>query len=120
LHLFRVIGQFIAKAMLDSRIIDMSFNKVFLKLVIGEDVPVTIDTLKVAPFAKSIFWLQLKVSSIQLVDPDLASSLLRLQALALTPADQPNRINIEDLALDFTIPGYDIELKVSSHRIVRR
>jgi E3 ubiquitin-protein ligase TRIP12 len=47
LHLFRVVGQFIAKAMLDSRIIDMSFNKVFLKLVIGEDVPVTIDTLKV-------------------------------------------------------------------------
>lgn len=46
-HLFRVVGQFVAKAMLDSRIIDMSFNKVFLKLVLGEDVPLTIDTLKV-------------------------------------------------------------------------
>jgi E3 ubiquitin-protein ligase TRIP12 len=29
-HLLRVIGQFVAKAMLDSRIIDMSFNKIFL------------------------------------------------------------------------------------------
>jgi E3 ubiquitin-protein ligase TRIP12 len=33
--------------MLDSRIIDMSFNKVFLKLVIGEGVPLDIETLKV-------------------------------------------------------------------------
>ena len=24
------------------------------------------------------------------------------------------RVNIEDLALDFTIPGYDIELRVSA------
>ena len=45
-HLLRVVGQFVAKAMLDSRIIDMSFNKVFLKLVLGEEVPLTVDTLK--------------------------------------------------------------------------
>ena len=44
----RVIGQFVAKAMLDSRIIDLSFNKIFLKLVLGEDVPLTIATLKVS------------------------------------------------------------------------
>ena len=46
-HIIRVIGQFVAKAMLDSRIIDMSFNKVFLKLALGEDVPLTIESLKV-------------------------------------------------------------------------
>lgn len=46
-HIIRVIGQFVAKAMLDSRIIDLSFNKIFLKLVLGEEVPLTIDTLKV-------------------------------------------------------------------------
>jgi E3 ubiquitin-protein ligase TRIP12 len=46
-HILRVIGQFVAKAMLDSRIIDLSFNKIFLKLVLGEDVPLTIATLKV-------------------------------------------------------------------------
>lgn len=34
--------------MLDSRIIDLSFNKVFLKLVLGEEVPLTIATLKVS------------------------------------------------------------------------
>ena len=40
-HIIRVIGQFVAGAMLDSRIIDMSFNKVFFKLALGEDVPLT-------------------------------------------------------------------------------
>jgi E3 ubiquitin-protein ligase TRIP12 len=42
-----VIGQFVAKAMLDSRIIDLSFNKIFVKLILGEEVPLTIATLKV-------------------------------------------------------------------------
>jgi HECT-domain (ubiquitin-transferase) len=46
-HLLRVIGQFVAKAMLDSRIIDLSFNKNFLKQILGEDVPLTIASLKV-------------------------------------------------------------------------
>jgi E3 ubiquitin-protein ligase TRIP12 len=49
-HIVRVIGQFVAKAMLDSRIIDMSSNKVFLKLALGEDVPLAIDSLKVCVY----------------------------------------------------------------------
>jgi E3 ubiquitin-protein ligase TRIP12 len=47
IHIFKVIGQFVAKALLDSRIVDMSFNKVFLKLVLGEDVAPTLASLKV-------------------------------------------------------------------------
>ncbi|KAI0306092.1 hypothetical protein B0F90DRAFT_1808594 [Multifurca ochricompacta] len=90
-HIIRVIGQFVAKAMLDSRIIDMSFNKVFLKLALGEDVPLTIDSLK-------------------LVDEDLANSLEKLRSL--TASTKPlEKVDVEDLALDFTIPGYDIELR---------
>jgi hypothetical protein len=97
-HLFRVVGQFLAKAMLDSRIIDMHFNKVFLKLMLGEHVPVTIDTLK-------------------LVDPDLAASLRKLSDIAEakpTEAGTAPAVNVEDMALDFTLPGYDIELRVSA------
>jgi E3 ubiquitin-protein ligase TRIP12 len=45
-----VIGQFVAKALLDSRIIDMHFNKVFLKMALGEEVPLTIASLKVIVF----------------------------------------------------------------------
>ncbi|KIY68863.1 hypothetical protein CYLTODRAFT_350626 [Cylindrobasidium torrendii FP15055 ss-10] len=103
-QLFKVTGQFVAKAMLDSRIIDLSFNKVFMKLVLGEEVPVTMATLK-------------------LVDVDLANSLTKLQEMAdkqnqVDPSDtlavktaMVEGINVEDLALDFTVPGYDIELK---------
>lgn len=47
-HIFRVIGQFVAKALLDSRIIDLSFNKMFLKLVLGEDLPLTVANLRVS------------------------------------------------------------------------
>ena len=36
-----------AKSMLDSRIIDLSFNKIFLKLVLGEQIALTLDNLKV-------------------------------------------------------------------------
>ncbi|KAG1740094.1 putative ubiquitin-protein ligase, partial [Suillus occidentalis] len=46
-HILRVVGQYVAKAMLDSRIIDLSANKVFIKLVLGEEVALTIESLKV-------------------------------------------------------------------------
>jgi E3 ubiquitin-protein ligase TRIP12 len=95
IHLFRVIGQFLAKAMLDSRIIDMSFNKVFLKLALADNIPVSIDTLK-------------------LVDPSLAGSLSKLASITSSePEDGTPAVNVADLALDFTLPGYDIELRVS-------
>ena len=56
-HIFRVIGQFLAKAMLDSRIIDLSFNKIFLKLILGDEVPLTLATLKVClpPYIQILF-----------------------------------------------------------------
>ncbi|KAH8075865.1 hypothetical protein BXZ70DRAFT_712273 [Cristinia sonorae] len=97
-HILRVIGQFVAKAMLDSRIIDLSLNKVFIKLMLGEDIPLTIDNLR-------------------RVDPDLAASLLKLRNMNVPKghSDKIRRklgmVDIEDLALDFTIPGYDIELR---------
>ncbi|KAF8906204.1 hypothetical protein CPB84DRAFT_1813845 [Gymnopilus junonius] len=107
-HILRVIGQFVAKAMLDSRIIDLALNKVFLKLVLGENVPVTISTLK-------------------LVDVDLANSLSQIQSLtssSSTPKDKVaqkvakiEQVRIEDLALDFTIPGYNIELRPNGRDI---
>ncbi|KAI6126477.1 ubiquitin-protein ligase [Pisolithus croceorrhizus] len=100
-HILRVIGQYVAKAMLDSRIIDLSFNKIFIKLVLGEEVPFTIDSLR-------------------LVDNDLANSLAKLQGYASMKGQNEKLfwkvalmdiVNVEDLALDFTLPGYDMELR---------
>lgn len=48
--IFRVLGQFVAKALLDSRIIDISMSKIFLKYILGEEVPLTIASLKVRQF----------------------------------------------------------------------
>jgi len=56
-HILRVIGQFAAKAMLDSRIIDLMFNKIFLKFVLGEEVPLTIATLKVVVVSSNSYVL---------------------------------------------------------------
>jgi E3 ubiquitin-protein ligase TRIP12 len=76
------------------------------------------------------------------VDLELANSLAQLQKIASESGDEPTdkvsgiskfrclnmplimffqlsrkiaaieKVNVEDLALDFTIPGYDIELRV--------
>lgn len=102
-HILRVIGQFVAKAMLDSRIIDLTFNKIFLKQILGEEVPLTIASLK-------------------LVDMDLANSITKIQNIVAGQKQAQNdkllrkvvmveSVAIEDLALDYTIPGYDIELR---------
>ena len=48
MHIVCVIGQFVAKATLDSRIIDTSFNKVFLKLALGENVPLTVGSAQLS------------------------------------------------------------------------
>ena len=65
--------------MLDSRIIDLSFNKIFLKLILGEDIPLTIDTLRVKLRYTYLTGVQLTMYR-QRVDPDLAASLTKLQA----------------------------------------
>ncbi|KAG1723840.1 uncharacterized protein EDB91DRAFT_1340148 [Suillus paluster] len=106
-HILRVVGQYVAKAMLDSRIIDLSVNKVFVKLVLGEEVPLTIESLK-------------------LVDNELASSLSKLQSYASMKGQSEKLfrkvalmdiVNVEELALDFTVPGYDIELRPGGRNI---
>ncbi|KAJ3887098.1 hypothetical protein GG344DRAFT_81073 [Lentinula edodes] len=73
------------------------------ELVLGEEVPLTIETLK-------------------LVNNNLANSLTKLPTIA--PADKQPPLNdelalieetitVEAPALDLTLPGYDIELKPS-------
>ncbi|QRV73957.1 HECT-domain (ubiquitin-transferase) [Ceratobasidium sp. AG-Ba] len=109
-RLFTMLGQFVGKALLDSRIIDISFNPLFLKYILNEEVPLTLGSLK-------------------MVDPALANSLSKLQAYGVarreiqaSPSMSQAEKNaayadltihgahLEDLALDFTVPGYDMEL----------
>ena len=107
LHLFKMLGKFVARSMLDSRIIDISFNPTFFK--IG-------DRPSVAP---------LSLGAVRTVDNDLANSMKLLKQFAylkkkidespkLTAAQKVHAASkieirgagVNDLGLDFTLPGY--------------
>ncbi|KAJ7467975.1 hypothetical protein FB451DRAFT_1340364 [Mycena latifolia] len=96
--------------MLDSRIIDLSLNKIFLKIVLGEEVLLTVATLKLVDIslANSLDKIQKIVSG---VAPPETDKLKRKVALLET-------VSIDDLALDLTIPGYDSELRPGGRDIV--
>lgn len=112
LNIFKILGKFVARSMLDSRIIDISFNPAFFRIA---------DTLSsVAP----------SLGTVKVVDEDLAKSLALLKRFAkaktnietdktLSQQDKSRAIQnvvvdgvrVEDLGLDFTLPGYpDIDL----------
>jgi E3 ubiquitin-protein ligase TRIP12 len=107
LHLFKMLGKFVARSMLDSRIIDVSFNPTFFRIGDG--------TAAVTP----------SLGAVKSVDSDLAKALKLLKLFAnarkkidengnLNPAQKVQAIqdieidgaHVEDLGLDFTLPGY--------------
>lgn len=75
---FRIIGQFVAKALLDSRIIDCNFSPIFMRAVLNQRFTPSLATLRA-------------------VDATLAKSLAALQSMS--PDD------LAGLHLDFTLPG---------------
>lgn len=107
LQLFKVLGKFVARSMLDSRIIDISFNPAFFRIA---DL-----SSSVAP----------SLGTVKAVDQDLANSLLLLKRFANAKkavlgkkfhSDAQKKhaleqvevddVKVEDLSLDFTLPGY--------------
>lgn len=112
LQLFKVLGKFVARSMIDSRIIDINFNPIFFR--IGDE------STAVKP----------SLGAVQALDPAIARSLLTIKKFALAKKEideDPSRtaaqkvadtenitidhIKIDDLYLDFTLPGYpEIEL----------
>jgi E3 ubiquitin-protein ligase TRIP12 len=108
-YLFHGLGKFVARSMLDSRIIDIHFNPLFFRLAENDDDE------------------RPSILSLMIVDARLYESLKLLQRISDTRrqleeeakrlgAILPINTSIEDLALDFTLPGYsNIELKVMVH-----
>ncbi|XP_052173032.1 E3 ubiquitin-protein ligase UPL4 isoform X2 [Diospyros lotus] len=97
---FVLLGQVVAKALQDGRVLDIPFSKAFYKLMIGQE---------------------LTVYDIHSFDPELARVLLEFQAVVerkrvLESAGGENstfkfdpcfrNATIEDLYLDFSLPGY--------------
>jgi E3 ubiquitin-protein ligase TRIP12 len=112
LHLFKMLGKFTARSMIDSRIIDVSFNPTFFRIGDGSN-----------PVNPSL-------GAVKTVDAQLAKSLKLIKKFAvakkaidenpkLSPAQKVDeaerlridKVSIDDLGLDFTLPGYSsIEL----------
>ncbi|XP_023005684.1 E3 ubiquitin-protein ligase UPL4-like isoform X2 [Cucurbita maxima] len=105
---FVLLGKIVARAIQDGRVMDIYFSKAFYKLILGQEV---------------------SIYDIQSFDPELGTALLEFQALVdrgklLESVCEENssaklefcyhNTNIEDLCLDFTVPGYPDYLLISS------
>jgi E3 ubiquitin-protein ligase TRIP12 len=112
LHLFKMLGKFVARSMIDSRIIDVSFNPTFFR--IGDKSKAVTPSLgavkTVDPgLATSLKLIKKFVMAKKSIDhsPNLTAAEKVAQAEALTIEN----CHIDDLGLDFTLPGYSaIEL----------
>lgn len=97
---FRLLGRVMAKALQDGRLLDLPLSTAFYKLILGQEL----DLYDILSF-----------------DPELGKILLEMQALVskkhfLEARSGDNRkaiselcfrdVRIEDLCLDFTLPGY--------------
>ncbi|KAF9560690.1 Ubiquitin fusion degradation protein 4 [Mortierella alpina] len=111
LKLFRSLGQFIAKAMLDSRIIDIPLSALFVSQLLGRNQKPRLQLVaSIDPvLAKSLRSLQLFVAEKKRVYGLNLPSKEREMALKNIELDGSR---LEDMSLDFTLPGYSrIDLK---------
>lgn len=112
LHLFKMLGKFIARSMLDSRIIDVSLNPTFFR--IGDQpstVPLSLGAVKMvdSQLAQSLKLVKQYANEKQRIEENKSMS-----ASAKAKAVQRITVRgaaIEHLGLDFTLPGFpSIEL----------
>ncbi|KAE8151403.1 ubiquitin-protein ligase Ufd4 [Aspergillus avenaceus] len=111
LHLFKVLGKFVARSMLDSRIIDISFNPVFFRIAASSSsVAPSLGTVKAVDqdLANSLLLLKRFANDKKKIEGTASSDIEKKQALQSVEVDG---VKVEDLSLDFTLPGYpSIEL----------
>lgn len=97
---------------MDSRIVDFSFSKPFMKLILDQPIPRTIASLKTVDRALALSFerVQAYATAKRAIEGnaflDEAGKMRAVEAVRIQDA------RIEDMALDFTLPGYaGVELK---------
>ncbi|KAL5000105.1 hypothetical protein BDV10DRAFT_183699 [Aspergillus recurvatus] len=106
LHLFKTLGKFVARSMLDSRIIDISFNPAFFRIAdTSSPVAPSLGTVKAVDqdLAKSLLLLKRFANAKKAVEAKNLPKAKKMQALMAIEVDG---VHVEDLSLDFTLPGY--------------
>lgn len=107
LHLFKMLGKFIARSMLDSRIIDVSLNSTFFR--IGDHpstVPLSLGAVKTVDshLAKSLTLVKQFANAKKKIDQSV--QLSASQKAHAASEIEFHGVRIESLSLDFTLPGY--------------
>lgn len=119
ISLFRTIGTFLARAMIDSRLVDISFNPAFFRLLTdANDLPPSIGTLYGVDksLAKSLSLLKRFADAFARLQENttLSPAEMREQAAKIIIDD----VCVDDLGLDFTYPGMpEIELVADGSQV---
>mmetsp|Transcript_15857 Transcript_15857/g.33917 ORF Transcript_15857/g.33917 Transcript_15857/m.33917 type:complete len:980 (-) Transcript_15857:729-3668(-) len=99
-QLFTFIGRFVAKAMLDNRLVDLPFSTVFYRYLLGHELGMA-DLASISPqMSRSLKQLQDLAMQYALASAKGALSAEQRASLTLQGVD------VADLGLDFTLPGY--------------
>ncbi|KAK2151054.1 hypothetical protein LSH36_377g01015 [Paralvinella palmiformis] len=109
---FRFLGKFMAKSLMDSRMLDLPLSLAFYKWMLGQEHSLTsADLLYVdAVLAKSFYQLEDILRQKKKIETD-TSHTAESRQLALDNLTMDG-CSVEDLGLDFVLPGYPhIELK---------
>jgi E3 ubiquitin-protein ligase TRIP12 len=110
---FRLLGKFMAKALMDSRMLDLPLSEVFYKWMLGCEPTLQADDLRhICPvFAESFAQLRDVLRQKKCIEAD-KSHTTESRHLALSSLTLNGGGTVEDLDLDFVLPGYpNIELK---------
>lgn len=112
LHLFKMLGKFVARSMIDSRIIDVSFNPTFFRIGDGsKTVTPSLGAVKTVDAQLSASLKLIKKFAVAKKAIDENPNLTAAQKVAAAEAIEISSVHIDDIGLDFTLPGYSsIEL----------
>jgi E3 ubiquitin-protein ligase TRIP12 len=106
LHLFKMLGKFIARSMLDSRIIDVSFNPTFFRIINHPTaLPLSLGALKTVDshLAKSLKLLKQFATAKRQIDENI--NLSNSEKAEVVAGITLDGVRVEDLGLDFVLPG---------------
>ncbi|KAL0469775.1 thyroid hormone receptor interactor 12, variant 2 [Neurospora intermedia] len=111
LQLFKVLGKFVARSMIDSRIIDINFNPLFFRVGDSTATRPTLATIKSVDPVVARSLMTIKKFSLAKKEIDEDPNRSAVQKVADTENITIDNFKIDDLYLDFTLPGYpEVEL----------
>jgi len=114
LEIFRLLGKFIARSMLDSRIIDIPFNPVFFRIANNLNAKPSLNMIALVDggLAKSMSGIAKVVEKKKRIHED--ANVSTNEKFAAYDQIRINGVAVEELGLDFTLPGYP-SIELCSH-----